>query len=84
MEYINDTATLPVPFNLMPTFKTLAHAFRYTWVRCCSCLKRSEPERMSHPGRIKDMEMYASSRGFVSYISILTITKFNEESCNYQ
>ncbi|KAL5021904.1 hypothetical protein ScPMuIL_001059, partial [Solemya velum] len=57
MEYIKDDSTIPVPLNIFPTPKCIYYIFRYIWKLCCV---KKEPEVRSHPGRIRDVEMFAS------------------------
>ncbi|XP_052717525.1 short transient receptor potential channel 7-like isoform X3 [Crassostrea angulata] len=58
MDYIKSGATLPIPFNMIPTPKSV-------WKLCskfsrCFC-KGEAGEMRPHPGRIKDVELYATS-----------------------
>ncbi|XP_067652080.1 short transient receptor potential channel 7-like isoform X1 [Haliotis asinina] len=57
MEYIKDDSTLPVPFNVVPTPKCAYYAARFVFrLFCCS---KDDPPPVHHPGRIKDIEMFA-------------------------
>nr|XP_034338793.1 short transient receptor potential channel 3-like isoform X1 [Crassostrea gigas] len=58
MDYIKSGATLPIPFNMIPTPKSV-------WKLCsklsiCFC-KGEAGDARPHPGRIKDVELYATS-----------------------
>lgn len=68
MEYIKDDSTIPVPLNIFPTPKCIYYIFRYIWKLCCV---KKEPEVRSHPGRIRDVEMFASGPAATVSIHIL-------------
>ncbi|XP_050397743.2 short transient receptor potential channel 7 isoform X2 [Patella vulgata] len=55
MEYIKGECTLPVPFNIFPTPKSIYYLFRFFFNMCW---KHDDPPIASHPGRIKDIEMF--------------------------
>ncbi|KAK3600930.1 hypothetical protein CHS0354_004139 [Potamilus streckersoni] len=57
MEYIKDDSTLPIPFNVIPTPKTVYYMFRSIYGHC----KKHDPEIATHPGRRKDYEMYPAT-----------------------
>jgi hypothetical protein len=59
MEYIRDDSTLPVPYNLVPTLKSFYYIVRFFYRLCCR--PPDEPEPRPHPGRVKDVEMYATA-----------------------
>ncbi|XP_022343320.2 short transient receptor potential channel 7-like isoform X5 [Crassostrea virginica] len=58
MDYIKSGATLPIPFNMIPSPKSV-------WKLCSrisSCFCKGEAgDVRPHPGRIKDVELYATS-----------------------
>ncbi|XP_048780168.1 short transient receptor potential channel 7-like isoform X1 [Ostrea edulis] len=58
MDYIKSGATLPIPFNMIPSPKSV-------WKLCSrigKCFCKSETgDLRPHPGRIKDVELYANS-----------------------
>ncbi|XP_071173975.1 short transient receptor potential channel 7-like [Mytilus edulis] len=59
MEYIRDDATLPIPFNIVPTPKALLRIFQFFCKSCCP--QKSEADVKPHPGRVKDREMFNSA-----------------------
>ncbi|ESO82714.1 hypothetical protein LOTGIDRAFT_108754, partial [Lottia gigantea] len=63
MEYIKGECTLPVPFNIFPTPKSLYYLLRFFINLCC---RRDDPPISTHPGRIKDIEMFAAGNSIVS------------------
>lgn len=72
MDYIKSGATLPIPFNMIPSPKSV-------WKLCSrlgKCFCKSETgDLRPHPGRIKDVELYANSP--TATVSFLIIV------CNY-
>ncbi|OWF36590.1 Short transient receptor potential channel 7 [Mizuhopecten yessoensis] len=62
MEYIKDDATLPIPFNIVPTPK-----FFYNTGSFCLRIFRKKDDQDEphpiHPGRVKDIEMFNISPG---------------------
>ncbi|KAJ8303131.1 hypothetical protein KUTeg_019527 [Tegillarca granosa] len=59
MEYIKTDATLPIPFNICPTPKTGYNIIIRIW-RCICKVEDPDVAPHAHPGRIKDIEMYAT------------------------
>lgn len=59
MEYIKTDATLPIPFNICPTPKTGYNIIRRVWGCICK-VEDADVAPHAHPGRIKDIEMYAT------------------------
>lgn len=62
MEYISGDSTLPVPFNIVPSPKSIVALFKQI---CALLCRKEEQPPLGHPGRIKDIEMF-SSNGNVS------------------
>jgi len=64
MEYIRDEATLPIPFNIVPTPKSLIRIGQYIKRLCCAYKKDADVQ--PHPGRVKDRELFNSANSPVS------------------
>ncbi|XP_069113153.1 short transient receptor potential channel 7-like isoform X2 [Argopecten irradians] len=62
MEYIKDDATLPIPFNIVPTPKFFYNTASYCWRTFAKKDEQDEPHPI-HPGRVKDIEMFNMSPG---------------------
>lgn len=60
MEYIKDGSTLPIPFNIIPSLKTVYYIIKTIFGKCC-CHGDEEERTISHPGRVVDLEMFPSS-----------------------
>ena len=67
MEYIDPECTLPVPFNIVPTPK-----FFYTCSKSITSKfsKQDDLPPVHHPGRIKDIEMFAQGNAFVRDLTV--------------
>jgi hypothetical protein len=58
MDYVTGEATLPVPFNIVPSPKTFLH---FLGRLCRACCQQEEQPPLGHPGRVKDIEMFPSN-----------------------
>ena len=77
MEYIRDDSTLPIPFNIIPSPKTVYYILRST-LGCCSFGGGEDVEgAVSYHGRVTDHELFATAppSGQVTYkCSSTTVT----------
>jgi hypothetical protein len=64
MEYIRDEATLPIPFNIVPTPKSLIRIGQC--IKRLFCPHRKDADVQPHPGRITDRELFHSANSPVS------------------
>ncbi|XP_045191556.2 short transient receptor potential channel 7-like isoform X1 [Mercenaria mercenaria] len=61
MEYIKDESTLPIPFNIIPSPKTIFYIFKTVFGCFCCCTGDEGEQTIAHPGRVVDLEMFPPS-----------------------
>ncbi|XP_029640463.1 short transient receptor potential channel 3 [Octopus sinensis] len=77
MEYIQEDCTLPVPFNIIPSFKSIFYILRFFYRLF---VKKEESGMVRHPGRIKDVELYAMPSGRRQGITQLDASAWETDS----
>ncbi|XP_060593338.1 short transient receptor potential channel 7-like isoform X2 [Ruditapes philippinarum] len=61
MEYIKDESTLPIPFNIIPSPKTVFYILKTVFGCFCCCTGDEGQQTIAHPGRVVDLEMFPPS-----------------------
>lgn len=62
MEYIKDDSTLPIPFNIIPSPKTVYYILRGT-LGCCTSGEEDIEGAISYHGRVTDHELFPTAPG---------------------
>ena len=60
MDYIRDESTLPIPFNIIPSPKSIFYILRSCFRHCCG--GDDDEDTIQHPGRVVDLEMFPNTQ----------------------
>lgn len=60
MEYIKDDSTLPIPFNIIPSPKTIYYILKRT-LGCCTSDEEDIEGAIGYHGRVTDHELFPAA-----------------------
>ncbi len=84
MSYFSDGATVPPPFNIIPTPKSLAYAFRWVFRFCLGQTKRAKSEAMKTIRVRQNLTIFYFETNIFSSFFQRKQRKANERDYKYQ